>query len=70
MIEVFKTNVQDISTAKKVEQALTKALGYSIVSFDLEDCDSILRIEAASICSACVIHLLRTLECECEVLPG
>lgn len=70
MIEVFKTNVQNLSTAKTVEQALTTGLGYTKVSFDLEDCDRILRIEATAICTASVIRLLKALECECEVLTG
>ena len=70
MIEVFKTNVRDVSTAKRAEHVLAKSLGYTQVSFDLEDCDRVLRIEASTICNACVIYVMQTLECECEVLPG
>ncbi len=46
MIEVFRTNVNNKSEAKNVMNELVKTIPDSIVSFDLEDCDRVLRVES------------------------
>ena len=45
MVEVFKTNVQTVAEATRLTGMLHHHLPGSIVSFDLQDCDKVLRIE-------------------------
>ena len=68
MVEVFKTNIDDAEKATVVQHALKQHLNYSKVTFDLQDCDRVLRIEAEDICNPCIINLLEKLHCECAVL--
>ncbi len=46
MVEVYKTNVEYRETAEKLEAELKKIFPGSIVNFDLDDCDKILRVES------------------------
>jgi hypothetical protein len=46
MIEIFKTNVQYPIIAKEISAALYQQLVHPKVSFDLDDCDRVLRIES------------------------
>jgi hypothetical protein len=48
VVEVFKTNVEDIHHARLLVAAIQKAHKNYIASFDLGDCDKILRIECNS----------------------
>ena len=45
MVEVFKTNVQEISQANRLLALLHQHFPGSKITFDLEDCDKILRVE-------------------------
>ncbi|MBZ4189033.1 hypothetical protein K7B07_09030 [Niabella sp. 3A5MI-3] len=45
-VEVFKTNVVNKPVANRLKRALEKLLPHSRISFDLEDCDRVLRVEA------------------------
>ena len=70
MIEVFKTNVQDWGHAERLLDQIHKVhLDYR-ASFDLEDCDKILRVECATrlIQPAWLIDLLRDFGYQAEVL--
>ena len=49
MIEVFKTSVTLIEEEVYLLKELQKKFPNDIINFDLEDCDGILRIEAANI---------------------
>jgi hypothetical protein len=51
VVEVFKTNVQRKTDARLICQALLKQFPSCLINFDLTDCDKILRIEGAEICS-------------------
>jgi len=68
-ILIFRTNV----TCRKVADDLAPLFdGCSAVlkwSFDLEDCDRILRVEAPSNISEALIGLLQNKGIECEELP-
>lgn len=44
MVEVFKTNITDLKTAKALIRQLQRQLPGAKLSFDLEDCDRILRV--------------------------
>ncbi|MFH7018540.1 hypothetical protein [Flavobacterium sp. FlaQc-47] len=68
MIEVFKTNVQEIEQSNMIVAKLLEHFPNSNINFDLEDCDKILRIHSISISSARIIELLNAHGFHCEVL--
>lgn len=45
-IKVYKTDVQTHTVARYLTECIHLELPYSDVSFDLEDCDNVLRIES------------------------
>lgn len=46
MVEVFKTNITKCKTAKRLLTRLTEVLPVCKMTFDLEDCDRVFRIES------------------------
>ncbi|MBF4516664.1 hypothetical protein IRZ71_09925 [Flavobacterium sp. ANB] len=68
MIEVFKTNVQEVEHSQMIVGKLLEHFPNSIINFDLEDCDKILRIHASSISNHKIIELLNSYGYHCEVL--
>lgn len=70
MIEVFKTDIKNNEQAAMVRGLLTVHFGYTAVSFDLEDCDNILRIEASNVETNLIIEALSDLKIGCHVLEG
>ncbi|SNR45827.1 hypothetical protein [Flavobacterium sp. ov086] len=68
MIEVFKTNVQEVEQSKMIVGKLLEHFPNSAINFDLEDCDKILRINASSISNQKIIELLDSYGYHCEVL--
>lgn len=68
MIEVFKTNVQEVEQSKMIVEKLLEHFPNSAINFDLEDCDKILRIHSLSISNRKIIELLNTHGFYCEVL--
>jgi hypothetical protein len=68
MVEVFKTNVSHIVVADELSSELSTQLPNSRISFDLEDCDKILRIESTVVHPAIVLNTLRKRGFACEVL--
>jgi hypothetical protein len=69
MIEVFKTNVQEIEQSKMIVVKLLEHFPESFINFDLEDCDKILRIHASAISNKKIIELLNSYGYFCEELP-
>ena len=70
MVEVFKTNVNDVKLAEfLLAEIHTTFVGYS-ANFDLDDCDKILRIEcktdSVQVCE--IIKLIKGFDCDIEVL--
>jgi hypothetical protein len=61
VVEVFKTNVEDVHHARLLVAAIQEAHKNYIASFDLGDCDKILRIEcnSANVQPSSVIAVLR-----------
>ncbi|NGP87090.1 hypothetical protein [Fodinibius halophilus] len=45
-IEVYKTDVEDRVTAKSIVDTIRQSLPNCNPSFDLEDCDKVLRVES------------------------
>lgn len=68
MIEVFKTNVQGVYQAEKLLELLLLYFPDSCISFDLDDCDRVLRIKGENFTSVKVIKLLEENGVECVVL--
>ena len=71
MVEVFKTNVSNpVHANKLIEQIRGNFSGYQ-ASFDLEDCDRIMRIESSSqiVHSYQLINFLKNYGFTAEVLP-
>ncbi len=68
MVEVFKTNVQEMEQSKMIVVKLLEHFPNSIINFDLEDCDKILRIHSSSISNNKIIDLLNLHGFHCEVL--
>lgn len=48
MVKVYKTNVNEPSKAKSILDAIREHLPGSDPSFDLDDCDKVLRVENPS----------------------
>jgi len=71
MVEVFKTNVQDVQHANfLLDQIHQSFRGYK-ANFDLEDCDKILRIALTKemVDAASIINLLQKNGYKAEILP-
>ena len=62
MVEVFKTTVEKQSQARLLIDLICLVFTGYQASFDLEDCDKVLRItcEGSVVCSASVIGLLES----------
>lgn len=72
MVEVFKTDVMKQSQARLLADLICLAFTGYRATFDLEDCDKVLRIssEGGQICNASVIGLLESFGYEAAVLEG
>lgn len=68
MVDVFKTNVCDIRNAERLAMLLCRRFPLCKVSFDLEDCDKILRIEDTHIIPQAVIAIIAAQGFICEPL--
>jgi hypothetical protein len=68
MVEVFKTNVEDPAGAAMLVSLLQKHISNSLINFDLEDCDNILRIEGPEISHQLVSAILKNQGYLCQVL--
>lgn len=70
MVEVFKTNVQEPFHAEILLKLIHKSFNKVNASFDLEDCDKILRVESLNITeNNRLINLIQSLGFVIEVLP-
>jgi len=68
MIEVFKTNIQQVSQAKKMIALLLQHFPGSRVNVDLHDCDKVLRIEGCHFLPATVMMLVKQHGFICSIL--
>ena len=68
MIEVFKTNIQNIKEAYFVMSQLLKRFPDYKINFDLEDCDNILRIDGAVVHPQIIVECITALGYECAEL--
>ena len=69
MIEIFKTNVQNKTQAKKITASLEKMFVKSKINFDLNDCDKILRVDGIKTSyTSIIVNNLKNLGFTCEIL--
>jgi hypothetical protein len=68
IVEVFKTNVAEVELSELLIQQLEDQFPDSLINFDMEDCDKILRVEAYSVASEKIIQILNSNGYSCEVL--
>ena len=68
MVEVFKTNVEEDAASGLLIQYLLLHFPESKISFDLDDCDKILRVEAVNICIEKIISIMKGKGYQCEVV--
>jgi hypothetical protein len=68
MIEVFKTNVEEVCQAKVLVDLLLHHFPGSKINFDLHDCDKILRVEGDHFITGQVMSLVEENGFVCEIL--
>ncbi|MES2373544.1 MAG: hypothetical protein V4557_13270 [Bacteroidota bacterium] len=68
MVEVFKTNVQEVAESKMIIGKLLEHFPHNRINFDLSDCDKILRVEGDTICPETIMQLLTSGGYYCEIL--
>lgn len=68
MVEVFKTNVQQPGESAMIVQKLEEYFPGGKINFDLDDCDKILRVEAAAVSKVKIMLLLNSYGYHCEIL--
>lgn len=68
LVEVFKTNVQKEAQSKQLLCALSETFPSLKISFDLSDCDKVLRVEGENMEAIRIKILLREHGFTCEVL--
>jgi hypothetical protein len=71
MVEVFKTNVNDMSHADMLIGMIQQTFPHLKANFDLHDCDNILRVKSATgfIEPMSLINMLNRFGFTAEVLP-
>lgn len=68
IVEVFKTNVGEVELSELLIQQLEDQFPDSLINFDMEDCDKILRVEASVVAPEKIIQILNSNGYSCEVL--
>ena len=68
IVEVFKTNVEEVELSELLIQQLEDQFPDSLINFDMEDCDKILRVEASVVTPEKIIQILNSNGYSCEVL--
>jgi len=68
IVEVFKTNVEEVELSEMLIQQLVGQFPDSQINFDMDDCDRILRVEARTIAPEKIINILNSNGYSCEVL--
>jgi len=71
MVEVFKTNIQEIGEAKILSKLIEREFRHYEANFDLEDCDKILRVQNKKglVDATNLIKLFMDFGYKVEVLP-
>lgn len=68
-VDVFKTNINNLQAANYITSIIASFMPSAKISFDLEDCDRILRIEGESLLpSKLIIQLFAQEGFSCQEL--
>ena len=67
-VEVFKTNVQTSEQSERMVMLLAELFPAHRITFDLEDCDKILRIAGEGICTENAVQVLFANGFICELM--
>jgi len=68
MIEVFKTDIQELSQAEELISLLLDHFPESKINVDMHDCDKVLRIEGRNFLPSKVMLLVKENGFMCSVL--
>ena len=68
MIEIFKTNVQEVTQADKITALLLEHFPGNKINFDMHDSDKVLRIEGKNFIPVKVMDLVIENGFQCTVL--
>ncbi len=68
MVEIFKTNIHDETSANKIIVELLETLSGFKINFDLDDCDKILRVESDKVIPDDIVKIIKRKGFSCEVL--
>ncbi len=68
MVEIFKTDVENISESKIPLQKLSRHFPNRKINFDLNDWDKIFRVQRRGISAERTIQLLKKENYQCKVL--
>ncbi|GAB2650477.1 hypothetical protein GCM10027035_50750 [Emticicia sediminis] len=68
MIEVFKTDISNKTTAKAILNVLKLSFPSANFNFDLNDCDKILRTESKYNINQKIIEIINNQGFRCEIL--
>jgi hypothetical protein len=68
MVEVFKTNIAEPEEAQLLANALLARFPNSRPSFDLDDCDKVLRVEGHMLCTDTIITIINQFGYDCRIL--
>jgi hypothetical protein len=68
MVEVFKTNVQEVAESNRIIGKLLEHFPDNRINFDLSDCDKILRVEGDAIYPETIMEVLTSGGYSCEIL--
>jgi len=68
MVLVFKTNVQERELAQQLTQQLLSCFSECKITFDLDDCDKVLRVEGSTVDADKIVQELAYSGILCEPL--
>lgn len=68
MVEVFRTDVHESAEAEVMLARLRNCAPYAAITFDLEDCDRILRVESEAFEIDGIISCMQAHGYACEIL--
>ncbi len=68
MMEIFKTNVEEMAQAKKIIDVLLEHFPGNTINFGLHDCDRILRVEGKSFAPEKIMFLVIENGFNCKIL--
>ncbi|MBW3520432.1 hypothetical protein [Flavobacterium sp. NKUCC04_CG] len=70
MVRIFKTNVSNLIQGNHIMRSLLAHYPNSVINFDLEDCDNILRVDARGVQSEDIVSQLQNLGFQCIEIEG